>query len=459
MAHRLSGGRWTPARHHRLISDVIERAVHEGGVRAMIFAPPRHGKSQATARWGSTYALDVDPTTEIMVCSYAGELAEGWSRQVREDLAHPEHNAEVHPRSSSVSLWHTTEGGQFLAAGVGGGITGRGAQIAFIDDPIRNRADAESPTYRQRVWDWYTSTLYTRLSPDASVIVTLTRWHHDDLAGRLLERDQQGTGDSWEVISLPALAEEDDLLGRAPGEALWPERYPAETLEAIRRTIGERDWASLYQQRPNPEGSGFFPADLPTYRQRPPLTSFTGFLLSIDTNLTGGPGSDPLSALVFGLQRGGERLWLLDELHTRAGWHQALPQIKALCAQYPRFGTAVVERKALGAALAEELRQWGVAERVYEFQPGPHGSKEARATAAGSLAETGHLLVPDPSIAPWVTDYLLELRRFPAAAHDDRVDATSQALIAAFVERSLRLDAPRIGASAERLAGRSRVRG
>lgn len=416
------------------------RAVHQGGVRAIVSMPPRHGKSQLVSRWASTYALDVDPSVEIMLTAYGASLAEGWSRQIRADIQDPRHDATLDPKNSSVSDWRTTAGGGVVAAGVNGAITGKGADIGIIDDPIKNRSDAESPTYRENVWNWYTSTFSTRLSPNASVIVNLTRWHHDDIAGRLLEQDRQGIGENWEVISLAALAREDvaDPLGRKPGEALWPGRYSKDYLEKRRRALHDgRDWWSLYQQDPQVDGAGFFPDPMPSYVARP--EKFAAILVSIDTKLKGGPGTDPLSAQVFGLDAkpNGKRLYLLDEVHTTAGFEPACALLEAKLSGWPQPAMIIVEDAAMGDALVRWLRRKNLSNRVVAWSPNRHGSKEARATAAGLLVGDGRLLVPDPTLGVWVTDYLREIKQFPVGAHDDRVDALSQMLIWGFIEDNI----------------------
>lgn len=403
----------------------------------IVSMPPRHGKSETVSRWGPVYALHHRPEARVLLASYAQTLPIRWARQVRDALLEPGHGAVLRRDARRVDDWSTTAGGGLLARGVGGGITGRGADLAIIDDPHRDRLDADSATMRDRVWDWYTSTLRTRLEPGGSVVLVMTRWHHDDLAGRLLEQDRQGVGEGWVVLRLPALAEEGDPLGRQPGEALWPDRYPVEELHAIRRTIGDRDWAALYQQSPTQGGATYWPplGEWPQYRDRRTAASFTGGVyLSIDAALKQGPGTDYLACSVWGWD--GVRLWLLDEVHTRAGYEGSVDQIRALCARMGRVpDMALVEDAALGPALMEMLRREQLALQVRGIKA--RASKEARATAAGVYVRQGMVLIPDPVVAPWVVDWAREHEQFPRGAHDDRVDATSQMVLAAFVEQSL----------------------
>lgn len=216
----------------------------------MLFMPPRHGKSElASIRFPAWY-LGKNPDKEIISCSYNDELADEFGRKTRNVLRDEWYNiifpdTNLAKDSKRIDRWSTEQGGGYVASGVGGAITGRGADLLIIDDPVKNREEADSDSYQERVWDWFSSTAYTRLHPDGAVIIILTRWNDGDLAGRLLEREP----DKWDVVSFPAIAEEDEPL-RKKGEALWPSRYNLESLESIKKTIGIKDWASLYQQDP-----------------------------------------------------------------------------------------------------------------------------------------------------------------------------------------------------------------
>jgi hypothetical protein len=227
----------------------------------MILMPPRHGKSQLVSRHFPAWYIGRNPTKQIISASYASDLASGFGRDVRNLVASQEFAAifpgvRLADDSAAKNLWHTTQGGIYVAAGVGTGITGKGADILNIDDPVKDRAEAESQTIRDGILAWYTSTSYTRLMPGAAVILTMTRWHEDDLGGTLL---QMAGGDKWDVLSLPALASaNDDPLGRAANEALWPAWYDETALAKIRANIGERDFGALYQQDPRPAGTSFF---------------------------------------------------------------------------------------------------------------------------------------------------------------------------------------------------------
>lgn len=240
--------------HHRLICEKLDAVERGEARRVMIFMPPRHGKSELASRRFPPYVLGRNPDKEIISASYGAELAVDFGREVRNTINTPRYQVvfpgtQLAIDSSAKGRWHTNGRGGYVAAGVGTSITGRGANILNIDDPVKDRAEAESETVRDSIWAWYRSTAYTRLEKDAAVILTMTRWHEDDLAGRLLEAAQVD-GDKWDVLCLPAISPE--------GTALWPEKYDMGALAQMRKVLEQREWGALYQQEPRPSGSSFF---------------------------------------------------------------------------------------------------------------------------------------------------------------------------------------------------------
>jgi hypothetical protein len=242
------------AAHHRLIADKL-MAVERGELkRLMIFVAPRHGKSLLASQNFPAWFLGRNPSRFIIATSYAQELAEDFGREVRNQLTDDLHR-RIFPAcggargdSKSARRFHTGAGGVYFATGIGGPITGRGAHVLLIDDPVKGHEEAESELVREKHKKWYASTAYPRLMPGGAIIVIQTRWHRDDLAGWLLKEHAH---EGWDVVSLPAINERD--------EALWPDQYPIERLREIRKTIGARVWSSLYQQRPlPPEEAGRF---------------------------------------------------------------------------------------------------------------------------------------------------------------------------------------------------------
>ena len=266
---------------HQDICKRLEKFSHDviarKSPRLMLFMPPRHGKSTIVSKNFPAWHLGHRPEHEIIITSYAASLATKFSKQVRELVRNPAYEAvfktRIDPENQGAEMWMTTKGGGLLAAGVGGPLTGNGAHILVIDDPVKNREEAESMTSRQSVKDWYTSTAYTRLAPGGGVLICQTRWHDDDLSGWLLEEAKNG-GDEFEVVVYPAIATQDEyqlpngkvvtfpMAGakklRARGEALHSDRYDVKALKQIERAVGPRDWAALYQQTPVPDTGNYF---------------------------------------------------------------------------------------------------------------------------------------------------------------------------------------------------------
>jgi predicted phage terminase large subunit-like protein len=264
-------GRWQRANHlERLCSKLEElegAARGEGGCdRAIFCLPPRGGKSEVCSKKFPAWCLGRNPDFEIILSTYAADLSYDFSRIARSTLREwgkPLWDVAVSEESSSVSKWGISGyRGGLTAAGVGGPITGRGAAIAIIDDPVKNAEEAASKVIQDKIWDWYRSTLYTRLAPDSAVVVIMTRWAEDDLVGRLVAEMETADGEDWEVLSIPALAEPGDPLGRKIGESYWPERFPVDWLQRRQVVVGPFYWEALYQQHPLDAAGKIFNPDL-----------------------------------------------------------------------------------------------------------------------------------------------------------------------------------------------------
>lgn len=243
-------------RHLELLSKRFVDAAMGRRPRQIICMPPQHGKSWHTSWWGPTWFLDWFPDKTIILASYATQFASSWGRKVRDTITLFKDLMRVRLRDdlTSVSEWETTEGGGMVTAGVGAGIAGRAASgLLIIDDPHKDAQEAQSPVYRQRAWEWWQSVAESRLGPEAAVLVVTTRWHEDDLAGRLLQTPDSG---DWDLVMLPALAEKNDPIGRKPGEALWPDRYSKSYLERRKRNMHQFWWDTIYQQEPPEQGEG-----------------------------------------------------------------------------------------------------------------------------------------------------------------------------------------------------------
>ncbi|WP_328403907.1 terminase family protein [Streptomyces sp. NBC_00390] len=256
LAAVLTGGRELQAPHLDLIDQAFIDMAEGRADRVMLTMPPRHGKSRRASRWAPLWYLRRNPGHRMMIASYSSDLADDHGRWIRDAIYTWGDDLGVHLKtgSSAANRFDIAGGeGGLLAAGIGGGLTGRGAHIAIVDDPVKDMADADSSTMRKRAWDWWTSVLQTRLEPVGAICLIQTRWHEDDLAGRILATER----DAWRVIDLPALADNpEDPLGRALGEPLWPARFNKAHHAKTRRRVGERVWGALYMQKPRPPEGG-----------------------------------------------------------------------------------------------------------------------------------------------------------------------------------------------------------
>ncbi len=358
----------------------------------------------------------------VIAASHTMELAEKWGRRVR-NLTN-EHSATLgitpSQDSQAAGRWALTNGGEYYAAGVGAGIAGFRADLAIIDDPVRSREDAESEAIRDKVWDWYKSDLSTRLKPGGRVILIQTRWHEDDLAGRVLAEMERG-GDQWEVISLPAEAEQGDLLGREPGQFLWDDSYGyGNFLRHEKATQLPRNWSALYQQRPVPDTGDYFQAEwLRPYIKAPDretLRVYGGSDYAVTEN-----GGDWTTHVVVGIDPDG-RMYVLDLWRQQASSDKWVEAFCDLVKFWKPIGWAEEQgqiRAGVGPFLdrRQRERQAYVARRQFPTR----GDKSVRAQSIrGRMALEGLYV---PANAPWLADFRGELLSFPAGKHDDQVDA------------------------------------
>lgn len=395
------------ARHHELIAAKLE-AVERGEIdRLMIFMPPRHGKSELASKRFPAWCLGRNPKRQIIAASYNSDLANDFGRNVRNIVAEPEFGqvfpgVGLAPDSQAANRMNTNHGGAYVAAGVGTAVTGRGAHIALIDDPFKDREEADSERRRQMVWDWYRSTLYTRLMPGGAVVLVQTRWHEADLAGMLLEQEP----DQWDVLELPAIDNN--------GEALWPEWYDKPALERIKATIGPREWSALYQQRPQPDEGTFFQRDWFREWTRLPDCRFYG---TSDYAVTDG-GGDYTVHRVWGIDAAGDvyrvdgwrgqttaDVWIERKLDLIRKW-------KPLC----WFGEGGVIQKAIEPMLRRSMRDRGLYCRL-EWLPSI-ADKPTRARSFQAYASMGKIHFERGAD-------LSEFLVFPAGKHDDDVDTAS----------------------------------
>jgi predicted phage terminase large subunit-like protein len=420
---------------HATVIQQLQRVIDGECNRLILQVPPRHGKSLLASQLLPAAYLLAHPDRYVGISSYSAELAEGFSRKARE--FYREGGGLLNPTSQAVNAWATESGGGLWAAGVGGAITGRSGNLLIIDDPVKNREDAESPRIMEKLGDWYTSTLYTRLEPgDSAIVVIQTRWSENDMIGQLLETESNVTEkgrENWTIVDLPALYEDPGDRPRLPehcsniedwrteiGEALCPQRYAVDDLERIREAVGTRDFASLYQQRPAPEGGNLFnPSWWQYYNYDTPLPEFQRIMLSVDCTFTDAKNSDYVVGMVVG--QAGNRFYVLDLVREKLDVVGTMSMISRMYGRHALSGT-IIELAASGYAVYQMMSQ-----RV----PGligfkPEKSKEARASGCVPIVEAGNVFLP--ASATWLEAFINEFSLFPASKNDDMVDGLTMAI-------------------------------
>jgi len=436
--------------HHALLCDYLDKLVSKEITRLMVFMPPRHGKSELVSRKLPAFIFGKNPDSQIIATSYSADLAQRMNRDVQRIIDSPVYG-EVFPdtvlygknirtvrngaymRNSDIFeiVGHR---GAYRSAGVGGGITGMGANYIIVDDPIKNREEASSAVYRAKLWEWYTSTLYTRQEKNGAILVTLTRWHEDDLAGRLLEQiNKNKDAEKWEVLLLPALCEAEDCHPQEPrqeGEALWPDKYDCNALAKIRATIGANQWAALYQQRPRPaEGGMYFKrsqiGDMISTIPADVIRWVRAWDLAATTDAESGDAAYT-SGVLIGKRKNG-RYVVADVINGRMSANDVRQTVKH---------TAQMDKERLKQVrirLPQDPGQAGKeqAQSYIKFLSGfdvtavlESGSKEVRAEPMAAQWQAGNF---DVLVAPWNETYFNQLESFPAGKFKDMVDASSSA--------------------------------
>lgn len=429
-----------------LVDAALQQLVDTPDGRLIIEMPPQEGKSTRVAKDFVLWVLKHRPWTRCVGGSYGQGLANRNGRAIRNIIrSNPDLGLQLAADNGSASEWQLAghEGG-LVSVGIGAGLTGRPADLMVIDDPIKDRKEADSETYRQAVWDWWTDVASTRLAPGAPVVLILTRWHEDDLAGRLLAAED---GHLWKVLRIPAVADHDpekgetDPLGRDPGEYLESARgRTPEQWQAIKTRVGSRTWNALYQGRPtSAEGTIFLREkwqfyDQPLWVERPDgtriITHFDDALQSWDMTFKDTKASDFVVGQVW--MRRGADAFLLDQVRARMDFPATLRAFRLLAARWPQVIMKLVEDKANGTAVIASLNR-----SIGGIIPvEPDGGKIARASAVSPLQEAGNVWLPAPELLAdgderpfaWVGDFIEEHAAFPTGVHDDQVDGTSQGL-------------------------------
>lgn len=446
--------------HLRYLSDRLTKAVQDvenGKSRKLVVSmPPRLGKSQLTSVYLPSWILHRHADWKIGLISHSPHLATSWGRQVRRIIEErgKEMGLSIAKDAGAVSDWQTTKGGHVIARSAPGqSVTGLGFKVLLVDDPVKDYAAAHSATDRDALWDWWKANAITRLEPPSLVVVIATRWHEDDMIGRLLSKDYEGNPDDWEEIRFPAIAEDHDVLGRVPGEALLSpivEETQEEALERwseIRSSVGSYSWAALYQQRPAPAQGAIFNRDWWRYwTTDPDKVMDDGTVVLLDPEKAAkGQWLDSWDMTFKGTEKSdyvvGQRWvrieanrFLIAQQRGRWTFTQTLERLKEWAKvddqDLSPFGQFVhqrlIEEAANGSAIIDTLK-----DKISGLKPiKANVGKEARARAVSPEIESGNVYLPLPSDPgnEWVQPLLDELRNFPHDVHDDQVDALTQAL-------------------------------
>ncbi len=407
---RYTTPRWEPSKIHRAICEQLDRVQRREIDRLMLLCPPQHGKSTATSKRAPAYFLGHDASEDIIQVSASSDLAEQFGREVRNCVSSEEYrrlfpNVKLAEDSQAKGRWSTNKGGSYYAVGIGGQLYGRGG-MAIIDDPFSTWADAQSQLQRDKVWDWYTGTLYNRVRPGKPIVVIQHRMHEDDLVGRLLDQQAAG-GDEWEVVELPADVDDPP----------WPERYDREALIRIRDNMDPRQWQALYMQNPTPDEGTYFkrewfplfdPAKLPKAHK----------YMSGDFAVTEGDGdSTDIGTHAYS----DETLYLgADGWHGRTTadqWIERLIDQVALHQPFAFFGESGPIRRAVEPFLLRRMQERKHWVRCEWLTRGHDKPTEARALQA--MAALGHVQIADTEYGHHL---LAQLLKFPSGSEDDAVD-------------------------------------
>lgn len=448
-------GRWIPSRHLIYICDRVQALIEDRLDKQILVLqmPPQHGKSQSITETLPSWYLGKFPERRVIEASYGEDLAQRFGRRNKEKIERfgkQLFGIELSKKTASATEFELSNGiGSMISRGIMSGITGQPADLIIIDDPIKNRQEADSETYRERLWEEWLNSLKTRLSASGKVILIMTRWHEDDLAGRIIKEE----GEKVEVINLPCEAEENDLLGRIPGESLFPEiGKDNEWLKQFKYSYindssggGLRAWLALFQGRPTAQEGNMLKRHWwkywkPKGMDLPPVTVkmpngelmnvyaeelpdyFDEQLQSWDCTFKDEKDNDFVCGQVWGRRLA--NYYLLDLHNDRMDIVQTIKAILIYTTKWPQTLMKLVEDKANGPAVIQLLRT-----RI----PGliavtPEGGKIARASAVSTAIESGNVYIPHPALYPWVNQFLEQCSSFPQGKNDDMVDAMTQAL-------------------------------
>ena len=423
---------WIPSKFHTFLCDQIQEFVNKKTDKAfeilVINTPPQHGKSVTCTESFPAFYLMRNPDNKVIVVSYGDDLAERFGKRNLEKIENFGKLFGVKlnkKKATSRELEIAGHSGRMISKGFGSGITGQQADLIVIDDPVKNAKEADSQVYRDSKWEEFDFTIKSRLSAGGKVVLIMTRWHEDDLAGRILDE----YADRTTLINLPCEAEENDLLGREVGDALCPEIGKGnEWLKDFKRTYsseqGLRAWNALYQGRPTAKEGNVLKREWWKFYKRKDyddgLLRFDQLVMSVDASFKDSEKNDFVAIEMWGKK--GINIYLLDVINRHLDFPSTVRRIRQLKAQYPLTSAILIEDKANGSAIIQTLRN-----EVMGIVPvSPDASKEARVQAVTFAIEAGNVYLPDDVDFVW--EFIDQCASFPNAKHDDMVDSMSQAL-------------------------------
>ena len=419
--------KYRPSKVHHHIAGMLER-VERGEIdRLMLRVPARHGKTELAGKSFPAWCLGRDPSRQFIAASASADLARELGRSIRNTVASDAYrlifpNVSLMSDSKAAGKWHTAQGGEWYSVGVGGDVFGRGAHIWLIDDAFGSAADAQSPVMRDRVWQWFNGTVYNRLEPGGAIVIIGHRLHEDDLQGRLEARMRSGGDgvDQWEIVELPAIAEDNDPLGREAGEALWPERFPLPALRRIQANTFSRDWSALYQQKPVPEQGEFFQPDNMAIKDLPDVVERVRAW-----DLAGSRDGDFTVGVKLGCTR--DNRYIVEHVQRFRGLPNEVED--------RILETARADGQRVKISLPKDPGQAGVYQVLsltrllagFDVVSSPEsGDKVTRAKPFAAQVNVGNVCLAGGG---WVEAYREELRAFPHGKFDDQIDASSRAFM------------------------------
>ena len=414
-------------RHHKIMADAFERVANGSLKRLIINMPPRHTKSEFASYLFPAWYLGKFPHKKIIQTAHTAELATNFGRKVRNLVATPDYQAlfptKLSSDSKAAGRWNTNKGGDYFAIGVGGAVTGKGADVLIIDDPhSEQEAMQGNPAVFDRVYEWYSSGPRQRLQPGGSIIIVMTRWSKRDLTGQIINNSVKREGDEWETIEFPALM--------PSGKPLWSEFWSQKELEAIKNEIPVSKWEAQYQQNPTSEEGAIIKRDMWQIweKDEPPKCEF--IIQSWDTAFEKNNRADYSACTTWGVFYKTDsdgfdttHIILLDAFKERLEFPELKKKAQELYKDWSP-DALIVEKKAAGAPLIYEMRRMGIP--LQEYTPSKGSDKIARVNAISDLFASGFVWCPNKR---WAEEVMEECASFPNGEHDDLVDSTSQALL------------------------------